>query len=65
MNYIKRLEKENKELRDTLRGRELAELELRTYLLSSKFHSDPTVQVQDVLNRLDEIRAIDFRGVGV
>lgn len=30
--------------------------ELTLYLLSPKFHSDPTVQVQDVLNRLQGVR---------
>jgi len=27
--------------------------DLRSYLLSDKFHRDTTVQVQDVLNRID------------
>ena len=27
--------------------------DLKTYLLSEKFHSDPTVQVRDVLRRLE------------
>lgn len=31
--------------------------ELTLYLLSPKFHLDPTVQVQDVLNRLDAIKS--------
>jgi hypothetical protein len=30
--------------------------ELKTYLTSSKFHSDSTVQASDVLRRLEEIR---------
>ena len=29
--------------------------ELRRYLNSSKFHEDPTVQVRDVLTRLESI----------
>ena len=29
--------------------------DLKIYLLSNKFHEDPTVQVKDVLNRLSEI----------
>ena len=28
-------------------------MELKIYLASAKFYNDPTVQVQDVLNRLD------------
>lgn len=31
--------------------------ELTAYLLSPKFHTDPTVQVQDVLNRLDAVKS--------
>ena len=30
--------------------------ELEVYLQSAKFHTDPTVQVQDVLNRIAEAR---------
>lgn len=29
--------------------------ELRAYLLSDKFHNDTTVQVSDILRRLDEV----------
>lgn len=36
----------------------LAELdELRTYLMSPKFHEDTTVQVADVLARLEQLRS--------
>ena len=31
--------------------------ELVAYLSSSKFHTDPTVQVRDVLNRLEPLRS--------
>jgi len=34
--------------------------ELRTYLLSDKFHDDPTVRVADVIRRLDEVRLTDY-----
>lgn len=33
--------------------------DLKTYLLSEKFHSDPTVQVRDVLRRLEEVKLTD------
>lgn len=29
--------------------------DLKTYLLSEKFHNDPTVQVRDVLRRLESV----------
>lgn len=29
--------------------------DLKIYLLSTKFHDDPTVQTKDVLNRISEI----------
>jgi hypothetical protein len=31
--------------------------DLVNYLLSSKFHTDPTVQVKDVLRRLEPVRS--------
>jgi hypothetical protein len=31
---------------------------LTSYLLSAKFHQDSTVQVTDVLNRLQEVRSL-------
>ena len=56
MNYIKKLEVCNcayteqvMDARDNLEN-------LRAYLQSEKFHQDTTVQVQDVLNRLESIR---------
>ena len=56
MNYIKKLEVNNcayteqvLDARDNLDN-------LRAYLQSSKFHEDPTIQVQDVLNRLESLR---------
>ena len=33
--------------------------ELKAYLLSDKFHNDTTVQVSDVLRRLEEVRLKD------
>jgi predicted component of type VI protein secretion system len=56
MNHIKKLEvvaasytEQILDARDSLNN-------LRAYLQSSKFHTDTTVQVQDVLNRLECIR---------
>ena len=58
MNYIKRLEKENKAKDEALEAA-LAEIEhLRWYLQSEKFHRDTTVQTQDVLNRVHELPGI-------
>jgi hypothetical protein len=56
VNYIKRLEAQNKVLGEALNTytRELARLE--QYLASPKFHEDTTVQVSDVFTRLSEIR---------
>jgi hypothetical protein len=33
-------------------------IDLETYLLSPKFHNDPTVQVQDILNYMEKMRSI-------
>ena len=56
MNHIKKLEvvaasytEQILDARDSLNN-------LRAYLQSEKFHTDPTVQVQDVLNRLECLR---------
>jgi hypothetical protein len=61
-NYIHKLEDENNVL-----GVELCYLRsslhnLRAYLLSDKFHLDTTVQVRDVLNRLDEAERVALDG---
>jgi hypothetical protein len=65
VNYIKRLESERAEAVAKVEARDAAIAELRSYLLSSKFHEDPTVQVRDVLTRLEDgIRfEEDARGV--
>lgn len=56
MNYIKRLE-EQKIMKDVLL---YGIQELQGYLTSSKFHDDTTVQVTDVLNRLQAIKNAAF-----
>ncbi len=57
MNYIKRLQQEvathEAQITATAEGIAL----LRSYLMSSKFHSDTTVQVSDVLLRLAELES--------
>lgn len=54
MNYIHQLQKEIKEAKDEVRAHEMMLLDLKLYLLSDKFDDDPTVQVRDVLNRIDQ-----------
>lgn len=52
MNYIKRLQVANcAQVEQILDAREELSY-LKSYLQSDKFHTDTTVQVQDVLNRL-------------
>ena len=54
MNYIKRLECELNEARTELTGLKCGLNDLQSYLHSEKFHVDTTVQVDDVLRRLQE-----------
>ena len=53
MNYIKRLEQQNRRLLSEVCAYENTLNDLRSYLLSDKFKSDPTVQVLDVLHRIE------------
>ena len=53
MNYIKRLEAENAALITERTMYRMLISDMREYLLSNKFHVDPTVQVRDVLYRLE------------
>jgi hypothetical protein len=53
MNYIKKLQMENKELLATIKNTDRAVRELTGYLLSEKFQNDPTVQTADVLRRIE------------
>lgn len=55
MNYIKQLEARVKELNLQRATAWEQVAELKAYLCSSKFHNDTTVQVTDVLNRLNQI----------
>jgi len=61
MRYINRLEKELKEERVEIIGIKAGLEDLRVYLCSSKFYEDPTVQVKDVLTRLEEALALGSR----
>jgi stress-induced morphogen len=55
-NYIHTLQNEN-ETKQTRIDNAIQEMNhFEVYLLSDKFHNDPTVGQQDVLNRLDNIR---------
>ena len=53
-NYIVRLETELARQTLAIEGLHNELAELRGYLLSDKFHNDTTVQVRDVLHRLDQ-----------
>jgi len=55
MNYIKKLELQNRARSAMIAAMEREINELRRYLQSEKFYQDRTVQAQDVLNRLDNI----------
>ena len=54
MNYIKRLERDNLVRAAEMVGLRSGLTDLKVYLTSAKFHNDPTVQVADVLRRLEE-----------
>lgn len=58
MNYIKRLELENQALRQEKQEAKNMIHDLQRYLVSPKFHQDTTVQVQDVMNRIQWIPLI-------
>ena len=55
-NFIQRLQQENEEY-ESKRQNALNEImHLRMYLTSDKFWNDTTIQVKDVLNRIDNIQ---------
>jgi hypothetical protein len=54
-NYIKRLERENAELRAAAQNARDAITAFKIHLFSEKFYNDPTIQVKDVDLRLTEI----------
>lgn len=56
MNYIQQLEQDKLVLTAATQAALIGLADLMSYLHSEKFHEDPTVQVQDVVNRINEIR---------
>jgi hypothetical protein len=56
-NYIHQLQMEVRNQHETIEQIREAYQDLLIYLVSPKFHNDTTVQVQDVLNRLQPIRS--------
>lgn len=55
-NFIQRLQNENEEY-ELKRQNALNEImHMRIYLTSNKFWDDTTIQVKDVLNRIDNIQ---------
>ena len=65
MNYIKKLQLETSDARCVLSAIASEITNLYVYLSSPKFHSDTTVQVQDVLNRTQQIRTLASTTLGV
>jgi hypothetical protein len=56
MNYIKAIEADLKTMEQALEAYDAGVDDLVRYLTSEKFDLDPTVQVQDVLNRISAAR---------
>lgn len=56
MKYINKLQMENSELKNRLKTADIIIIDLYRYLHSEKFHVDNTVNVNDIFNRLDDIR---------
>jgi len=54
-SYIEKLQEENLERARKIELALLSVNEIRSYLLSSKFSEDTTVQVRDILLRLDNV----------
>ena len=54
MNYIKKLEAENTDLKARVEATDQGIQDLISYLCSDKFADDSTVQVRDVLKRLEQ-----------
>ena len=52
MHYSKKMQAENKVLKAVIARHEESLREISTYLLSSKFSKDHTVQVTDILTRV-------------
>ena len=55
MNYIKQLQYQRDASNVCIKDAYDNLIDFKSYLMSNKFHNDPTIQVQDVLNRLEHI----------
>lgn len=60
MNYIHKLQEENKSLKEDKNNINEELTELMAYLSSSKFHKDNTITVQEIYNRLIQIRMLSL-----
>ncbi|WP_391349543.1 hypothetical protein [Azospirillum sp. A23] len=58
MNHILRLQEDNRIMVEALETVDETVLDLFRYLTSTKFHEDTTVQVADVLQRLQPLRSL-------
>ena len=56
MNYIKQLQEENKTLKQQIKAHEEGLMDIIRYLNLPKFSIDTSVNKQDILNRIEEIR---------
>jgi hypothetical protein len=56
MNHIKKLQFQVSERDMLIKGIQEGIGDFRKHLKSSKFHEDPTIQVQDVFNWLERIK---------
>jgi hypothetical protein len=56
MNHIHALQLQNEALTKKMDNAMTEIFYLQRYLLSTKFYTDTTVQVSDVLNRIEDIR---------
>lgn len=57
MNYIKQLQMQIEEHEEYIRRINEGIVDLQMYLMTEKFWNDTTVQVQDVINRLADVRS--------
>ena len=55
MNWVKKIQAANEQLNSDMKYVTDWMFDLERYLLSSKFHVDPTVQTGDILLRLNEL----------
>lgn len=60
MNYILKLQEENKSLKEDKNNINEELTTLLSYLSSPKFHNDNTITVQEVYNRLIQIRMLSL-----